>query len=529
MGKTYMTKPLRLLVLLSTTSLLGVLPGQADAEARPNVLLAIADDWSFPHASAYGCKFVETPAFDRVAAEGVLFRNAFTATPGCSPSRAAILTGRHAWQLREAGTHASSFPKDLAVYPNALEAEGYFVGYCGKGWGPGNFKISGWERNPCGPAFTLKLAQPPQPGLSNTDYAASFAKFLSERAKDQPFCFWYGGQEPHRAYAKGSGLAAGKRLEDAAVPPFLPDTPEVRSDLLDYALEVEHFDKHLGAMLKLLEERGELDNTLVIVCSDNGMPFPRAKANLYEFGTHMPLAIRWPAKVKGGRVVDDFAGHVDLAPTILEATTRLASGVATASLSPRGRGAGGEGAGHMSGRSLLPTLISDKSGLVDPMRDHVLIGRERHSSSRPNNLGYPARGIRTAEYLYIRNFTPDRWPAGDPRTADGKSAYCDIDGSPTLSLLVAGADDPKLLPFLELAVAKRLAEELYFVKDDSATIDNVAAESRHAGAKAELKSRLEAVLTETGDPRMTAGGDVWETYRRYSPVREFPGAVSSGK
>jgi uncharacterized sulfatase len=435
----------------------------------------------------------------------VLFRNAFTATPGCSPSRAAILTGQYSWRLREAGTHASSFPKDLPVYPDALEKAGYFFGYCGKGWGPGNFKISGWERNPCGPDFSVKLADPP-PGIGNTDYAASFDRFLKERPQDQPFCFWYGGKEPHRAYAKGSGVAAGKRLEDAEVPPFLPDTPEVRSDLLDYAMEVEYFDAQLALMLAALEKLGESDNTLVIVCSDNGMPFPRAKANLYDFGTHMPLAIRWPARVKGGRTVDDFASHIDLAPTML-----AAAGIPP----PVDQVAG-------FGKSLLPTLQSEKSGFVDLTRDRIFFARERHSSSRPDNLGYPARAIRTADYLYIRNFKPDLWPAGDPKTADGKSAYCDIDGSPSLSLLVGGPSDSKLKPFLDLAVAKRPAEELFDLKSDPATIKNIAGDPAHAAMQGKLRRQLESMMTVSGDARVTDKGEIWETYKRYSPIRHFP-------
>lgn len=480
----------------------------AEGADRPNILLAIADDWSHPHASAYGCKFVNTPAFDRVAKEGVLFRNAFTATPGCSPSRAALLTGQHSWRLREAGTHASSFPKDLKVYPDILEQAGYFVGFCGKGWGPGNFRISGWERNPCGTDFSVKMANPPA-GIGNTDYAASFEKFLKQRPKEKPFCFWYGGKEPHRGYAKGSGLKAGKKLADAEVPPFLPDTPEVRSDLLDYALEIEHFDAQLGKMLAALETSKELNNTLVIVCSDNGMPFPRAKANLYDFGTHMPLAIRWPKSVEGGRVVDDFASHVDLAPTIIAAT---GTNFIYEADEP-----------GMTSSSLLPTLLSDQSDrLIDTARDHVFLARERHSSSRPDNLGYPARAIRTAQYLYIRNFKPDLWPAGDPKTADGKTAYCDIDGSPTLSLLVEGRSDPPLNRFLDLAVVKRPAEELFLLKDDPATLKNVADDPAHAAAKAELRTRLDHFLTKTGDARMTDQGDIWETYPRYSPIREFP-------
>ena len=489
----------RILLLLVA---LACLPKPLPAADRPNILLAIADDWCFPHASAYGSRMVRTPNFDRVAREGVLFRQAFTATPGCSPSRAALLTGMHSWQLREAGTHASSFPKDLTVYPNVLEQAGYFVGFCGKGWGPGNFKVSGCPHNPCGPDYSVRLENPPS-GIGNTDYAASFTAFLKKRPKDQPFSFWYGGKEPHRAYAKGSGLAAGKRLEDAEVPPFLPDLPEVRSDLLDYALEVEYFDAQLGKMLAALEAAEELDNTLVIVCSDNGMPFPRGKANLYEFGTHMPLAIRWPAKVRGGRTVDDLAGHVDLAPTIL-----AAAGLPTQP--------------QMTGKSLLPTLLSEKQGLVDPSRDHVYLARERHSSARPDNLGYPCRAIRTADYLYIRNLAPDRWPAGDPRTADGEAAYHDIDGGPSKSLLIARASEPAIQALLDLAVAKRPAEELFFLKDDPATMRNRAADPAHATAKARLRRQLDDYLTQTRDLRLTDRGQVWESYPRYSPIREFP-------
>lgn len=108
----------------------------------------------------------------------------------------------------------------------------------------------------------------------------------------KPFHFWYGSKEPHRHYAKGSGRRAGKRIDDVQVPYFLPDTEEVRSDMLDYMTEIDYFDQHLHTMLQILQEYGEWENTIVVVTSDNGMPFPRAKANLYEYGTHVPLAIR---------------------------------------------------------------------------------------------------------------------------------------------------------------------------------------------------------------------------------------------
>jgi len=475
----------------------------ADRERRPNILLAIADDWSWPHASAYGCRFVDTPAFDRVAREGVLFTRGYCASPGCSPSRAALLTGKNTWQLEQAGTHDSSFPAELQVYPDRLESAGYWVGYTGKGWGPGNWKVSGRTRNPAGPVYNDHTDTPPNGGISNQDYAANFKEFLAKRPKDRPFCFWYGGHEPHRKYTKGSGVAAGKKTGNADVPPFLPDTPEIRGDLLDYAFEVEWFDRHLGEMLAMLDEMGELDNTIVVVTGDNGMPFPRAKANDYEYGTHVPLAIRWPARVKGGRVVDDLVGFVDLAPTFLDA-------------------AGAAGVSGMAGKSLLGLLTSGRQGRVDPSRDRVFMARERHSSSRMNNLGYPMRAIRTGDYLYVRNFTPDRWPAGDPRgVGDDPFGYYDIDDSPSKSFVIEHRDSAEFARFFHLAVDKRPDEELYEVKSDPATIDNLANRPEYAGVAARLRTELEDYLRLTKDPRMLGTGDVYESYPKYSRMRDF--------
>src|SRR2546423_15478477 len=117
------------------------------ATKRPNILLAIADDVSWAHMSAYGCRFVKTPAFDRVAREGVLFNNCFTPTPKCSPSRAALLSGRNPWQLEEAADHYGIFPGKLTVFPDLLESAGYVVGFTGKGWGPGDWRKGGRTRN----------------------------------------------------------------------------------------------------------------------------------------------------------------------------------------------------------------------------------------------------------------------------------------------------------------------------------------------------------------------------------------------
>lgn len=498
--------------LLLLTGWFGATADATSGEQRPNILLAISDDVSWPHASAYGSKMVRTPVFDELAKRGVLFSRAFCASPGCSPSRAALLTGRHIWEIEHAGTHASYFSPKYDVYPERLEQAGYFVGYTGKGWGPGDWKKLGRTRNPAGQAFNAK------PSKNQSRYVAAFEKFLKDRPSDKPFCFWFGGHDAHRPFQRESGVQAGKRLADAEVPKFLPDTQEVRSDLLDYAVEIERFDDDLGGMLKLIEQAGELDNTLVIVTSDNGMAFPRAKANCYEYGIHMPLAISWPRQVPGARTLDDLVGFVDLTATIYEA----------ASVEPP----------QLSGTSLLDLLRKDQSGRLDVNRKAVYAARERHSSSRFNSLGYPQRCIRTDQFLLVLNLCPERWPAGAPRkfaqvtfdpqgNPNGKlgpphRGYHDIDGCPTLDFLVANQQDSKWNPFLQLAVAHRPRVELFDIQADPECLRNLAAVPEFRQVAQRLEGQLLSYLQQTGDARVTGDGDVWENYPRVSALRWFP-------
>ncbi|MEX2336382.1 MAG: sulfatase [Fulvivirga sp.] len=482
---------------------------------RPNILFIISDDQSYPHASVYGEKWVKTPAFDRVAREGILFKNAFSPSPGCSPSRAAILTGLNDWQIEDAGTHASEFPVDYTVFPDILEEVGYKVGYTQKGWGPGNWEISGRTRNPAGKAYNDKKLDPPTTGMSTNDYAGNFDDFLSDRQEDEPFYFWYGASEPHRVFEKGSGLKAGKDLDEVNVPGFLPDSPEIRGDLLDYALEIEWFDQHIATMLKKLEEMGELENTIIVITSDNGMSFPAAKANAYEYGTHVPLAIRWGDSIKGGKVAEDLVSLIDLAPTFLEAAT----GEGFAEISKEY---------PMEGKSFM-NLILDKEGKTNSERKAVFASRERHSSSRWNNLSYPQRSIRTEDFLYIRNFKPERWPAGAPQKyeSDGSlgpehGAYHDIDACPSFDFILENRDDPSFRSFFELAVNKRPSEELFDIKNDPYCLVNLAENENFREELLKQRAALGSYLMETNDPRVIGNGDVYETYVRYSPIRKFP-------
>ncbi len=451
----------------------------APATRRPNLLLAIADDWGFPHAGAYGDAVVKTPAFDRLAREGVLFTNAYTSSPSCTPSRGALLTGQWHWRLRGAANLWSIFPDAFAAYPEILAKAGYVVGSTGKAWGPGRTET---------PGRALAGAQ-----------HKSFQDFLSRRAKDAPFCFWLGSGDPHRPYVEGSGAAAGIPLDRIAPPACFPDSPEVRGDIADYYFEVQRFDDLVGRALASLEAAGELDKTLVVVTSDNGMPFPRCKSAIYDTGVRMPLAIRWPAGSKGGRRIDDFVSLTDIAPTFL----------AAAGLAPPA---------DMTGRSLLPLLRAEGAGRIDPGRDFVLFGKERHvpSQERPDMGGYPCRAIRTHEFLYIRNFTPERWPSGTPnheRASFPRSWYADCDNGPTKAYMIEQRDkDAAHRRLYDLAFAKRPAEELYDLRTDPAQRANIAADPARAEIRTALAARLTELLRASGDPRVVGGAEVFESH-----------------
>ena len=482
----------------------------------PNILFVISDDQSYPHASAYGCRGINTPGFDRVAREGVLFHNAISGSPGCSPSRASVLTGRYHWMIEHAGTHASTFNKKYLTFPDILEKSGYWIGYTGKGWGPGKYKDGGFNRNPAGPIFSSKKKNSNIKGISSNDYSANFNDFLSNKPENKPFCFWLGGHEPHRVFEKGIGLKKGKKLMDVDVPAFLPDTPEIRSDILDYYFEIEWFDSHLAKILSKLDAMGELNNTMVIATSDNGMAFPRAKANCYEFGVHVPLAIMWIGGFSGDRYANDPVGFVDLTATILDAAKIEHPKNDQPKLAP-------------IGRSLLPLLLSDNSGYLDKSRTHVYSGRERHSSSRYKNWTYPQRCLRSEEYIYIRNFKPDRWPAGDPQKFDSPSklgpmhgGYHDIDACPTMDFLIENRNHPKYKQFFHLAVNKRPGEELFNIKNDPSCLNNLALDPEYLKVTQKYRDEMDKFLKITGDPRANGNGEIWESYKRYSRMRSFP-------
>ena len=459
----------------------------------PNILFCIADDASFAHYSAAGCKWVKTPGFDRVANEGLFFANAYTPNAKSAPSRACLLTGRNSWQLEEAGNHIGNWPdQKYQTFMETLVKHDFFVGITGKGWAPGNpGMLNGAVRKLTGQEYSTKKMVPPTKMMGSIDYLANFANFLKDKPADKPFCFWYGSLEPHRAYEYGSGgkKGGGKLSDIDKVPNFWPDNDTVRNDMLDYAYEIEYQDGHLVKMLNLLAEKGELENTIVIVTSDNGMPFPRSKGLQYEYSNHMPLAIMWPKGIKNsGRIIADYVSFIDIAPTILDA-----AGVEWRS----------SGMEPTAGKSL--TDIFENKKIHD--RSSILLGQERHDVGRPNNQGFPIRSIIKDGFLYSYNFKPELWPVGNPETG-----YLNTDGSPTKSFILNMRREGVDKGYWNLCFGKHAQEEMYQISVDKECLVNLTDKTEYQKQKEMMKKLLFEELKKQKDPRVLGNGNVFDNY-----------------
>ncbi len=519
---------MRILILLIATALIAPL----HAEERPNILFAFADDWG-RYASAYAAvekkpgpnSLLKTPNFDRVAKEGVLFTHAYVNAPSCTPCRSSLLSGQYFWRTgRGAILQGAVWDPKIPTFPLLLRDAGYHIGQTYKVWSPGTprdapFGEKQYEYEKAGSRFNgfsqgvtamVKKGRTVEEAkqVLYDEVAANFDAFMAAREKGKPFLYWFGPTNVHRKWIKGSGKDLWDLNPDdlkGKLPEFLPDVHDVRQDMADYLGEVMAFDAALGLLMKKLEEKGELDNTLIVVSGDHGAPgFPRGKTNLYDFGTNVSLAIRWPGgKVKGGRVVEDFVNLTDLAPTLCEA-----GGIKPADV--------------MTGRSLIGILNSEKQGVVSEDRKFVVTGRERHVAAvREGNLPYPQRAIRTDDFLYVRNFKPDRWPEGAPFKITDDSApprqqlenntfvtFGDLDASPTKAWLIENRKKAK--KYYDWAFAKRPEEELYDLTKDPDQVRNVAGEKVYADVKRELSAKLMKILKETGDPRVKGDGSTFD-------------------
>lgn len=475
---------------------------------RPNILFCVADDAG--HFSAYGHRWVNTPNFDRVARQGILFDNAFTCNSKSAPSRACMITGRNSWQLEEAANHWADFPVKFVSFPEVLKKEGYMTGFTGKGWGPGIAKtVDGKNRELTGKAYNKRKLVPPATGICKIDYAANFGDFLAQRDPSRPFCFWYGAKEPHRGYEYASSKRYGKRISDIdTVPAYWPDNETVRTDMLDYAVEIEHFDRHLGKILAQLDSIGELDNTIVIVTSDHGMPFPRVKGQDYYFSNHIPMAVMWGKELKNpGRRNSDLISVIDFAPTLLDVA-----------------GVNGEDAGMqpIEGKSFMDIIRDKRNKSID--RSVMMMGKERHDVGRPDDQGYPMRSILKGKYLYIRNYEPSRWPAGNPETG-----YMNIDGSPTKTEIIKSRHNTSTKYYWDLSMGKRGEAELYDISKDVLCINNLYGKPEYRKIAESLEKEMTERLIRQGDPRMSGNGHIFDSYPNMSKSHMYWNRTRAGE
>lgn len=449
---------------------------------RPNFLLLMSDNQSWNHLGCYGDEVVKSPVIDKLATKGVRFTHALCAAPSCTPARASMLTGQEIWRLEEGANLWGILPSKFQVYTELLMQSGYHVGMEGKGWGPGNYEDGGWDRNPGGEKYE------------------SFEAFYEELEKDQPFCYWFSSRDPHRPYKTVGQEKDSLVLKSVQVPPYLPDNDAVRSDILDYYTEVENFDKDVDSFMKLLSDFGQEENTVVVICSDNGWQMPRGLANLYDFGTRIPLIILMPDNNSKNRVVDDFVSLNDLAPTFLEL-------------------AGLPIPKDMTAQSLVNILSSDQEGIIESERDFIVSARERHAFVRQGGAGYGGRSIRTRDFLYIRNYDYERWPAGDPPLFGDVDAHMLHYPSPT-KLFVLQHKEEESNEYFRLAFDKRPYEELYELKTDPFQMHNLASKKKYEKTKELLSSQLDDYLKETKDPRIVGGDLKWIGAEYYAP-RDF--------
>jgi arylsulfatase len=426
--------------------------------ARPNIVLFIGDDISVGDFGCYGHPTSQTPRVDRLASEGVRFANAYLTTSSCSPTRTSLITGRWPHNTGAPELHMTESPHlgELPQFPHELREAGYFTAQAGK-----------WHFNgDATKSFDRRHESPPS-HPDEPSGAEMWLPILRERPKDRPFFLWYAAHDAHRGWDQP--LSAGPHgPDDVEVPPYLVDGARTREDLAHYVDEVHRFDANIGAVLDELERQGVRDDTVVLVMTDNGRPFPRDKTWLYDSGIKTPLVVHWPARLARPAVVSSLISVIDLAPTILEL-------------------AGVEPPPSFQGVSLVP-LLADPGASV---RDLVFAERNWHTQR------YHERMVRYENLVYIRNNLPQL--IGFNLAHYGKMnqpAYLEL-----VDEWRAGETTP---PQEDVFAKPRPSEMLFDVSADPHQLTNLAAEPEFAERLDALRAALDQWAEETGDtlPRL---------------------------
>ncbi len=406
-------------------------------QSPPNIVFLFSDDHSVPDLGCYGNTAIRTPNLDALAAGGMRFDRGYVTSPQCSPSRASILTGRTPHAVGASRLHVNA-PEETVNVPQLLKKAGYHTGALRKvhqGHIQRDFDYYGGKNKPT-------------------------ADFFEQRPKDKPFFLWFGSVDPHRDYGPGA-LEPPHDPATVLVPDFLPDTPEVRQDLAYYYDEIGRFDTECGEIIALLEQQGVRDNTLIVMAGDNGMPFPRAKATLYEPGVRVPLLMNWPGVIDAGRETRALVSLMDLAKTWLDI-------------------GGAEIPNSMEGVSLRPLLTGEK----ESVREHIFCERNWHDNWDP------MRGVITERYALIQNYRPEV----------GYIPSWDLLRSPSFESIKKQAQAGTLAgPLRWYAATTKPLVELYDLQADPGEWNNLAEDPAHADRVEALQKVLGQWMNETND------------------------------
>lgn len=406
------------------------------AGESPNILMFVADDAGWRDSGIYANEAIQTPNIDNLGENGLLFEQAFLTTPQCSPSRISILTGRYPHATGAEDLHMP-LPEGTRILPGYLSDRGYFTGHMKKThYGPNADAQFDW--------YSEELSE-------------AFPDFLVESGED-PFFLWVGFSDPHRPY---QDAPVRHSPEEVKVPPYLADTRETREDLARYYDEISRMDGQIGRFMEILEQRDQVNNTLVIFLSDNGAPFPRAKGTVYDAGVRTPLIFSWPDHIEAGSRYEGLTSVIDLAPTLLEL-----SGIPVPD--------------SMQGKSILGVL----SDQTLPGRTYVYSERNWHDTDEH------IRSLRTERFRLVQNAYVEL-PHGTP---------ADIGGSPSFRSLIEGKKKGTLTHAQSrLFEVPRPRIELYDLQEDPWEVNNAAASPEHWETARELAQQLNDWRKETGD------------------------------
>lgn len=423
-------------------------PASAAPAAAPNLLVFIADDLGWEETSPYGNPVVRTPHLQRLASEGLRFDRFFLTASSCSPSRSSLLSGRWPHNTGARDLHTDMVP-GVELFIEPLRARGYFTMLIGKSHGTNH------------PDVTRKFEL-----MTKADWSRPWTmgemweRALRERPKDRPFFLWAASIDPHRPYKQGDFRPRHDPAR-VVVPPYLPDNAAVREDLADYYDEIGRFDEHVGQALRVLAEQGVLDQTVILVLTDNGRAYPQSKTRVNVAGLKSPLLVRYPPLVRAGGVAPGLVSAVDLAPTLLEL-------------------AGAPALRKTDGVSIVPMLR-------DPAARVRSVAFAEHNW---HNTRAFERAVITESHLFIRNWLPE---LSNPPPGE-------VMPLPFYQAMRAEYEAGRL-PAVQSDsfVAPRPAEELFAIGTDWHCLHNLAGQASSVAALQRLRTELAAWQERTGD------------------------------